>query len=345
MMKSLQLVAPRTVELRELEDPPTPGSDEVLVKLRAVGLCGSDMHWYSEGGCAGSDANYPMVLGHEPAGEIVEVGHGVEKLSSGMRVAVEPTISCGVCEKCVSGHFNLCDESIFMGGFQMPGLLRQYAVVPTRNVSVVPETMSFTDAVVVEPLAVLLHTLELAKLTPDDAVAIMGAGPIGLLAAAVTKQAGASCVTIADRIPERLELAKKFGADAVVDFTKDSVSDAVYDMTNGKGAHIVIDAAGNAESVSDAIASARSGATVVVVGIPSQREVEVPLWQAMDKELKFHIQKRSNNNDHEAISMINRQLIDISPLVTHRFPFEQGDRAFQMVHDYSDGVCKAVIEL
>jgi L-iditol 2-dehydrogenase len=239
----------------------------------------------------------------------------------------------------------LCDESIFMGGFQVPGLLRQYAVVPARNVSVVSDTMSFTDTVVVEPLAVLLHTLELVKLTPGDAVAIMGAGPIGLLAAAVTKQSGAACVTVADRIPERLELAKKFGADVVVDFTKDSVSDAVYDATNGNGAHIVIDAAGSAESVGNAIASARSGAHVVVVGIPSQREVEVPFWQAMDKELTFYIQKRSNNNDHEAISMITQGLIDISPLVTHRFSLEQGDRAFQMVHDYSDGVCKAVIEL
>ena len=191
-MKSLQLVAPQTIEAREMEDPPDPGPSEVLVRVRAVGLCGSDMHFYSEGSLAGSDAVYPCVLGHEPAGEIVDVGAGVENLSAGMRVAVEPTVSCGVCEGCRSGRHNLCDASVFMGGLQVPGLLREYAVVPSRNVAVIPDGMSYTDATVVEPLAVLLHTLELVKLQLGEAVAVMGAGPIGLLAVAVAKLAGAS---------------------------------------------------------------------------------------------------------------------------------------------------------
>ena len=147
-----------------MADPPDPGPREVLVRMRAVGICGSDMHFYSDGGIAGSDALYPMVLGHEPAGEIVEVGPGVEDVRVGMRVAVEPAISCGRCEGCRSGRHNLCDDSVFMGGLQIPGSLREYAVVPARNVAVVPDEMTFADATVVEPLAVLLHTLELVKL-------------------------------------------------------------------------------------------------------------------------------------------------------------------------------------
>lgn len=344
-MKTLQLVAPRTIEARDMADPPDPGPREVLVRMRAVGICGSDMHFYSDGGIAGSDALYPMVLGHEPAGEIVEVGPGVEDVRVGMRVAVEPAISCGRCEGCRSGRHNLCDDSVFMGGLQIPGSLREYAVVPARNVAVVPDEMTFADATVVEPLAVLLHTLELVKLQLGEAVAVMGAGPIGLLAVAVARLSGASSITVADRIPERLELAKRFGADAVVDYTTDSVSDAVLDMTGGRGAHVVVDAAAKPESVRNAIASARNGARVAVIGIPSEREVGVSFWEAMGKELTFYIQKRSNNNDHEAIEMLKRGLIDTSAFVTHRFPFEQGDKAFQTVAEYADGVGKAAIEL
>ena len=161
----------------------------------------------------------------------------------------------------------------------------------------------------------------------------------------MARLSGASSITVADRIPERLELAKRFGADAVVDYTTDSVSDAVLDMTGGRGAHVVVDAAAKPESVRNAIASARNGARVAVIGIPSEREVGVSFWEAMGKELTFYIQKRSNNNDHEAIEMLKRGLIDTSAFVTHRFPFEQGDKAFQTVAEYADGVGKAAIEL
>ena len=344
-MQSAQLVAPQRVELRTMEDPPTPGPDEVLVRLREVGLCGSDMHWYAEGSIAGISADYPMVLGHEPAGEIEDVGPGVERLRPGARVAVEPAISCGVCVNCSVGHFNLCTESLFMGGFPIPGLLREYAVVPARNVDVVPDAMSLTEAVIVEPLAVLLHTFELAELRMGETVAVMGAGPIGLLAVAVAKLKGASSITVADRIPERLELAKRFGADVVVNLKKDSVSDAVRDATGGRGAHVVVDAAANAESVRNSIASARERARVIVVGIASQREVGVPFWDVMDKELNVCAQKRSNNNNHEAIEIIERGLVNVNPLVTHRFSLGQSDKAFLLLHNYSDGVSKIVIEL
>ena len=328
-----------------MTDPPDPGAGEVCVRVRAVGLCGSDMHIYSEGNIAGREAVYPCVLGHEPAAEIVEAGAGVEGLRPGMRVALEPHITCGLCEPCRAGRRNLCESSYFMGGVESPGLLREYAVVPAGNVAVVPDKLSFADATVVEPLAVLLHTLELVKLQLGEAVAVMGAGPIGLLAAALAKLSGASSITVADRIQGRLELAKRFGADTVVDFTKDSVADAVLDMTGGKGAHVVVDAAGKPESIHNAISSARNGARVALIGIPSRQRTGVSFWEALGKELTFYIQKRSNNNDHQAIEMLERGLIDTKAFVTHRFPLAQGDKAFQTVAEYADGVGKAAIEL
>ncbi len=344
-MKSLQLVAPRTLEPRDTPDPPDPGPGEVLVRIRAVGICGSDMHHYLEGSAAGTTTPYPSILGHEPAGEIVGTGPGVENLKTGTRVAVEPTITCGKCEPCRGGRQNICETSIFMGGPQLPGLLREYAVMPQRNVTVIPDDMDFPAATLAEPLAVLLHSLELAKLQLGETVLVLGAGPIGLLAVAVSKLAGAASIVVADQIPERLALAKKMGADTVVDFSKESVADAVRDVTGGKGAHVIFDAAGKPESINDGLESARPGARMVVIGIPSQQQVPVNFWRGLDREITIHVQKRSNGNDHQAIEMLQRKLIDAGTLVTHLFPLEKGAEAFEAVAHYSDGVAKAVVEL
>src|SRR5579863_3326583 len=148
MMKAAQLVAPARIEVVEVPDPPPPQAGEVLVRLRAVGICGSDMHWYKEGGIGSSRSAYPQILGHEPAGEIVAVGKGVEGIRAGQRVAVEPAITCGHCEFCRSGHHNNCVTSIFMGSPQMFGLFRDYAVMPERNVVSIPDSMSFTAATI-----------------------------------------------------------------------------------------------------------------------------------------------------------------------------------------------------
>ena len=191
VMNSIQLVAPRLLEARRMPAPSDPGPGEVLVRLRAIGICGSDMHWYKEGGIGSSRAAYPSVLGHEPAGEIVAVGKGVDSVRVGQRVAVEPAITCGHCEFCRSGHHNNCIGSIFMGSPQMPGLFREYAVMPQRNVVPIPDAISFVGATILEPLSVMLHILELTDIHLGDTVAVMGAGPIGLLMASVARIAGA----------------------------------------------------------------------------------------------------------------------------------------------------------
>src|ERR1700694_5299007 len=190
-MNSIQLVAPRRLESREMPMPPDPAVGEVLVRLRAVGICGSDMHWYKEGGIGSSPAIYPQVLGHEPAGEVVAVGKGVDGIRVGQRVIVEPAITCGECESCRSGHHNNCVTSIFMGGPEMAGLFREYAIMPARNAVPIPAHMSFEEATIIEPLSVMLHVLELVDIHLGDTVAVMGAGPIGLLMATMARIAGA----------------------------------------------------------------------------------------------------------------------------------------------------------
>ena len=343
-MQALQLVAPHQVELRTIPDPPDPGPGEVVVRLRACGICGSDMHYYLEDNCAGTPAKYPSVLGHEPAGEIAAMGAGVAGLAVGDRVAVEPAVCCGHCEFCLSGKRNLCENVRFMGGVQLPGLMREFAVMPAHNVLKVPAEMDFVTATAIEPVAVLLHALNLAKLRVGETVAVMGAGPIGILAVQLAKLAGASTVVCADRVEHRLKRAKELGADVVVNVDKQSVADAVFDLTHHKGAHVVIDAAGKPASINAGIASARHAGRIVIVGIPSQAETPVHLWEAGHRELTITVQKRSNGNDHDALQLLMSGKIDPASFISHRFPMERGADAFKTMGAYADGVIKPVVE-
>ncbi len=341
-MKALQLLAPQRLEMGILPDPPDPGPGEVLVRLRSTGVCGSDMHMFSEGGIAGSDACYPCVLGHEPAGEVLETGPGVTDLTPGANVAVEPFIVRSECEFTRTGRLNLALAHQFMSR-DIPGALREYAVLPRRNLLAMPPAMTLADAAFVEPLAVVLHTLELAELRIGESVAVIGSGPIGLIAVAVARLAGASTIVAADKIDHRLRRATKLGASAVVDVRRNSPSDAVMDLT-GHGAHVVIDAAGNAESINESLACLRPGGRMVLVGIPADSQVPVNFWPALDREARIHVQKRSNGNDHDALAMLERGLIRSDAIISHRFPIERGQEAFEMMAAYRDGVIKPLIE-
>jgi L-iditol 2-dehydrogenase len=341
-MNSIQLVAPRRLEARRMPIPPDPGPDQVLVRLRAVGICGSDMHWYKEGGIGATSAVYPSVLGHEPAGEIAAIGAGVDSLRVGQRVAVEPAITCGHCEFCRSGHHNNCVSSIFMGSPQMPGLFREYAVMPQRNVVAIPDSISFVAATVLEPLAVMLHILELTGVRLGDTVAVMGAGPIGLLMASVARIAGASRIFIADKVPHRLRMAREMGFECAVEI--DRFEQAVMDETRGRGVDAVFDAAAALQTINMSIAIARLGGRVTLIGIPSERELNVDVNGAMAKELSIQTVKRSNHNAHGAIELMESGRIG-DRIVTHRMPLEKTPDAFEMLADYAGDVGKVVIEL
>ena len=341
-MKALQLIAPQRLEMAELPDPPEPGPGEVLVRLRATGVCGSDVHTFRDGSIAGAEADYPCVLGHEPGGEVAAVGPGVGDLAPGARVAVEPFVVRAECEFTRTGRQNLALANEFMGR-DIPGALREYAVLPRRNLLRIPDGMTFADAAFVEPLAVLLHSYRLSGLRMGEAVAVMGTGPIGLIAVALAKLAGAAVIVAADRVEHRLACARRLGADAAVNVERDSPAAAVMDLT-GRGAHVVIDAAGKRESINNAIACLRPGGRLVLVGIPSERAVAVNLWAALDREATILVQKRSNGNDHEALDLLKRGLVRAQDIISHRFALERGQEAFEMMADYREGVIKPLIE-
>lgn len=339
-MKSAQLVAPRTLDIREMPAPPDPSPGEILVKLRSIGICGSDMHWYLDGSMYGMPASYPQVLGHEPAGDVVAVGAHVDNLKPGDRIAIEPTISCGHCEWCLRGQHNNCAASSFLGSPQAPGLLREYAIIPAHNATLVPENFSYTQASLIEPVAVIMHMLELIDIRAGQTVAVLGAGPIGLLAAAVARKAGAFQVFVADKLPHRIRMAQDQGsiASPISQFAQ-----LIADHTRGRGVDIAIDAAGAPETINTALAITTLGGTFVLIGIPTRTPVPVDLFSLQAKEIRFQPLKRSNHQSQPAIALLASGAIPES-IVTHRVGLEQAPEAFQMLAEYRENVGKLAVE-
>ncbi len=341
-MQSLQLVSPRRLEPRDIPQPPDPGPGEILVRIRSVGVCGSDMHWYLEGRIGANPAVYPQILGHEPAVEVAAVGAGVADFQIGDRVSIEPTLSCGHCEYCLLGQHNNCVRNVFMGGPQAQGLFREYALVPQHNAVQFPADFSFAKATLIEPLAVIMHMLDLVAIRPPDTVAVLGAGPVGMLAAAVARACGASQVLIADRLPHRLALAREMGATAAVDIAEFGA--AVGDLTRGRGVDIAIDAAGMAQTINAALAVLRMGGTLVQIGIPIEATLPIHVHAAMAKELRIQTLKRSNHRSAPAIALLASGAVNDS-LITHRVPLSETPAAFETLAEYRDGVGKLVVEM
>lgn len=344
-MRTVELVAQRSMQLREQPLPEDPRDGEVIVKLRAIGICGSDLHWFEDGGIGPTKAVFPLILGHEPVGEVVAVGAGVTTHKEGDRVAIEPSIVCGQCEFCRMGRPNNCVSCVFMGGNQAPGFFREYATVPARNAEHVPNSMDFVTATMIEPLAVVVHVFELVKVRPGDTVAVLGAGPIGLLTAQMAKLAGASQVFLADRVPHRLRISRQIDPSYIcINARETSAVDAVMDSTGGRGVDVVLDAAGAPETIDTGIQIARPSGQFMLIGIPTVKQLTIDIHTAMMKELSLLTLKRSNHKGHEAIHLLESGRIS-DVMITHRMGLEHTPEAFEMLSEYRDGVGKMVIEI
>lgn len=342
-MRSVPLVAPRRLELLESPLPEGPRAGELLLRMRAVGLCGSDLHWWAEGRIHSTPARYPQILGHEPVGEVLAVGAGVEDFRPGDLVSVEPSLTCGHCEYCIAGRHNLCVSARFQGGPEAPGFLRDYAVIPVHNADRVPEGLTVHQATLIEPVAVWVHVFELEPVRLGDTVAVLGAGSIGLLGIAMAKQAGAEMVLACDRVPHRLDLARRMGADEAVLTRERDFRELVMDRTRGRGVDAVFDAAGSPETIALGLRCVRPGGTLVLIGIPEPLEFAVDLHAALAKELRIQAVRRSNHKGAQAAALLASGRIS-TELITHRLPLERAQEGFEILHSYSDGVGKLVFD-
>jgi L-iditol 2-dehydrogenase len=307
-------------DLRLHDEPrPTPGRGEILIRVEAVGLCGSDLHWFEEGSIGGRPLARPTAPGHELAG----------KTEDGRRVAVDPAIPCEACPQCREGHPNLCPTVRFAGHGEVDGALREWIAWPERCVFPLPDTLSAADGAMLEPLGVALHAVDLAHLRPGMTVGVFGCGPIGLLAVQAARVAGANRVLATDlpSRPHRLEAARALGAEAVpADAGREGAT--LLELTGGHGLDAAIEAAGDDDAVAAAVGAVRPGARVVLAGIPAGDQTSFPAAPARRKGLTLALSRRMKHTYPRATDLATRGLVDLRSLVTHRFPLAEADAAF-----------------
>ncbi len=323
---------------------PDPGPGEVQVRVSAVGVCGSDLHSYSEGAVGDSPCIYPMVLGHEPAGVVLKTGAGVTGWSPGDRAAFEPALYCYHCEFCLSGHHNVCTNIRFLSNPGEPGFFREFLNLPARNLMPLPAGVALETATLLEPLAVVLHSMQFVALQPGETAAVFGVGPIGLLTVIALKLAGAKRIWAIDPVPHRLALARAAGADAAIDpLTIHPVHQILQD-TGNRGVDVAIDCGGRHDSINQSIHATRNAGRVVMTAIPSEVRVPVEFSPLRRKEIALYNVRRSNHESEAALTMLAAHLNRFAPLVTHARPLDQIGAAFSLLENYADGVGKLVIQ-
>jgi L-iditol 2-dehydrogenase len=319
-------------ELPELKD------GEILVKIKAVGICGSDMHYFLEGGLGSFKQELPMDLGHEPAGEVVESFKG-SKFKKGDRVAIEPGRACLTCEWCLRGRHNLCEKGIFMVT-NSQGAFADYVIVHEVQLARIPNKMSFEKASLMEPLGVALHAIKMIEANPLQNAAVIGSGPIGLSIMFVLKKMGFKEIFMVDKLPYRVKFAKKMNGLRTFHFNE--AKEKIKKITNGKGVRYVFDTGGTKDSVNLGIDIISISGSLAMVGIPTEDYIEINPHKARTKEIKIQNVRRSNQTLEDSIRMFEDDK-DVEKMITHKFELKDIQKAFDMVGKYKNNVVKCVI--
>lgn len=318
-MKSVRLHAVGDLQIHE-EAVPVPGRGEKLVRVKAVGVCGSDLHWFSEAGIGDAQLKHPLVLGHEFAG----------KTEDGQRVAVDPALPCGHCEFCLQGNPNLCSSLIFAGHGENDGALQEWLAWGAESLHPLPDSLTFADGAMLEPLGVAIHSVDLAKLKSGMTVGVFGCGPIGLLIIQLVRRMGATNIIATDALAHRVDAAKSLGASHAFLAEDTRELDEIRAATRERGMDVVFEAAGEQAAVDAALAAVLPGGKVILVGIPGNDQTSFNAGTARRKGLTIKMVRRMKHTYPRAIDLVARGLVDVRSLVTHRFPLDQTVNAFQV---------------
>jgi L-iditol 2-dehydrogenase len=335
-VKVLRLHGPGDLRLHD-ESRPSPSLGETLVRVKAVGICGSDLHWFSEAGIGDARLDKPLVLGHEFAGVIAEGSR------QGERVAIDPAIPCRTCEFCLLGSPNLCERLRFAGHGLEDGGLREYVLWPNECLFSLPDSLSDMDGVMLEPLGVALHAVDLGKLQVGMTVGVFGVGPIGLLILQLARLSGAKTLLATDRLSHRLNAARALGATKVILAGGASDVREVTAATDERGVDVAFEVAGENDAVETAIAAVKPGGRVILAGIPADDRTSFSASIARRKGLTIKLVRRMKFTFPRAIRLLERGQVDVHSLVTHRFSLEEAQKAF-MFAKRREGL-KVVIEV
>jgi L-iditol 2-dehydrogenase len=318
-MKSVRIHGTRNLQTH-VEPVPVAGVGEKLIRVTSVGVCGSDLHWFSEGSIGDAKLEHPLVLGHEFAGVTEE----------GQRVAIDPAIPCGHCEFCGQGHPNLCANLIFAGHDKTDGALREWVAWNEKSLFPIPDSISADDGAMLEPLGIAIHAVDLGKIKAGMTVGVFGCGPIGLLIIQMAKVTGAANIVATDKLAHRVDAAKRFGAGQTFLVPENYEPGELLTAMNGRGVDVAFEAAGTQAAVDDAFAAVRPGGKVVLAGIPDDDKTSFSASTARRKGLTIKLVRRMKHTYPRAIELVAKGLVDVRSIVTHRFPLEQTREAFQV---------------
>jgi len=316
------LYAPHDIRIED-RPVPKPGPREVLIEIKAVGVCGSDVHYYEHGRIGTYVVRQPLILGHESSGVIVDVGEGVSRERIGQRVAIEPGVPDGVCRQCRTGHYNLCPNVRFFGTPPIDGAFTNYVTILSDFAYALPDQMSDEEGALIEPLSVGLWACRKAKLRGGDHVLITGAGPVGILAMKVALALGVTEITMTDISPQRLEVARKLGATRTVNVAQQSLADA------GVEADVLIECSGNQRALKDGIHALQPAATAVAVGMGPGEEASIPLSFIQNREIILTGTFRYANTYADAIALVASGHIDLKPIITGHYTLAEAEQALQ----------------
>ena len=341
-MRAAVLHAPRDLRYEQVPVP-SPEPDEVLVRITMNGLCGSDIHFYRDGKLGPFTVSKPYIPGHEACGVVVREAERLSGPHKGQRVAVEPGIPCRRCALCKSGRYNLCRDVVLMSAPPINGTFAEFAAVAADFAHPLPDSIDEESGAFVEPLSVGVHACTRAGLKAASTVAIIGAGPIGLVTMLVARAFGASAVYIVDRLTSRLALGRALGASATIDASAGDSAARVLELTNGQGVDYVFDASGSSVACALAPALAARGGSVTIIGWPEKSTFPYPVESIIEKELDIHGTNRYCNAFPRAIAQLADGQIDVHPLVSHRFGLDKVTEAFAFAADNAAETIKLMV--
>lgn len=342
-MKAVYLSAPGHFTTRDVADPELATPTDVRLRLQAVGVCGSDLHYYRTGRIGNQVLSNPWIMGHECTAVVESVGRDVAGLSCGDRVAVDPLIACGACDQCRAGRANTCRNQRFLGcPNQQHGCMCQLLVMPAACCFKVPESMSVGAAVMVEPFAIALHAQRLLGDVHGKSIGVLGAGPIGLCVLGALRLGGARAVAVTDRLAYRLDMAAALGAASTHHTER---TDPVREIAaaHPRGLDAFFDCSGEQAALDQAVALLAPGGSLVIVGIPEADRVGFDINALRRKELGVINVRRQNDCTADAVDLLARRALELDPVITHHFGLSESQAAFDVVASYREGVAKALI--
>lgn len=344
-MKATLLTGIKQFAIHQVPDPEIVRDTDVLIRIKMVGICGSDLHYYNTGRIGCQVVQFPFIPGHEAAGIVAHTGKNVTRVKPGQRLAIDPAISCGHCDQCRVGRENTCRELLFMGNpKQLEGALCQYVVLPENCCFPINDRMTYEQAVLSEPLAIAVYSVERSRLPENASVAILGAGPIGMSVFHVLRTKKVGAVYITDKIQDRLDFSQQLnpgwsGNPDRTDIVKEILTIEPLQMD------VVYECSGDREAFDQAIKLLKPGGTLTVLGIPEIDAIPFPMHELRRQEITIVNIRRQAHCTQKAIDLLERRQINLDALATHHFPLQETGRAFDLVANYRDGVMKAMISV